>query len=535
MIERARVSATAGGTPTQAAGTGRRWAILAIGAVVLAAGRWLGQVPASATAIVIALGVAAAAQLALPSILRRAESVAIYIAGLFDVALVALIATLYGWGGLSVLYFLILLPTVVTPRPGMTYLLVAAASGSLVASRFLHRWWFSQSDTGRVAEVAVEAAVFLVVALILCGAAGTQAERIRRARDIMAAAAAGDLGARTPVSGSAGLGPLEAALNRFLDTISTMTGQCAEKLRELSAVADRSTKTAERMLEVSREMADVTATLSRDVSDQRELSETGRTDSRTAAEAAQGLQARAESLAGDTEQLVTAAAHGRDQVARASEILVTVGEEVRTTAVRIRDLTMLSDRIGTFVQAIGKIARQTRLLALNAAIEAARAEEHGEGFASVAEEVRLLAAQAARSAQEAAEVVAAVRAGVEAAAAAMTSGEQRVRGVGQVAGEATRALEAIHAGAADAAKRVAVVATDSREQARQMATLHGRLQQTTDLSARASAMAGEAAVAVAQQIQAVDAMTRASREAAELVEQLQATLRMFEASSPRPS
>src|SRR5207237_10133777 len=88
---------------------------------------------------------------------------------------------------------------------------------------------------------------------------------------------------------------------------------------------------------------------------------------------------------------VAAAERGRERVARASQTLRTVGEEVRATASTVAGLSGMSERIGVFAQTIARIARQTHLLALNAAIEAARAEEHGEGFAVVAGEVRSVA------------------------------------------------------------------------------------------------------------------------------------------------
>jgi len=80
---------------------------------------------------------------------------------------------------------------------------------------------------------------------------------------------------------------------------------------------------------------------------------------------------------------------------------------------RIGELEIQSRQIGDIVQAVVMIADQTNLLALNAAIEAARAGEHGRGFAVVADEVRNLAEISERSARDIRGVVDEIRSGIE--------------------------------------------------------------------------------------------------------------------------
>ena len=134
---------------------------------------------------------------------------------------------------------------------------------------------------------------------------------------------------------------------------------------------------------------------------------------------------------------------GQEVVDKAINEVNLIAETVETVLGFVKDLGTQSERIGDIVIAINDIADQTNLLALNAAIEAARAGEHGRGFAVVADEVKKLAERTSASTTEISDMINTIRTGVGRTVESMDLAKDKVVAGVEFSSQASAALEKI--------------------------------------------------------------------------------------------
>lgn len=218
---------------------------------------------------------------------------------------------------------------------------------------------------------------------------------------------------------------------------------------------------------------------------------------------------------------------GGEYVGKTTQQMHAINESVNESSEAIRSLGKRSQEIGEITKVITEIANQTNLLALNAAIEAARAGEHGKGFAVVADEVRKLAEQSQQSSQQISELINEIQVEMTRSNESINQVKSDVEEGLTIVGKTEESFEVILVSLDQVGMQIDDMAATAEQMSASAQEVSANVASSTSMSRDSSANSQTVAAATEEQLASMEEISSASNNLSEMAMNLQELVSKF--------
>lgn len=384
----------------------------------------------------------------------------------------------------------------------------------------------------QAAQASIVAIILAIVSILVFTLVSLLISRfitkpLRNIQSLMSEAEKGNLTVSGHYHSRDELGQLTNSFNKMTDGIRTVIRQVSETAEQVAASSEQLHANAEETSKatelIARTMEGMAAGSDQQLQQVSRTSETVNELSNSVQQIAVNAQQVSATAADASEK----AAAGNKSIHEAVSQMQSIHSTVNGLSVVIQGLGQRSGDIEQIIESITSIAAQTNLLALNAAIEAARAGEHGRGFAVVADEVRKLAEESARSANQIGSLIAAIQTDTDSAIQSMESATTEVSQGIHVINTAGGAFDEINYSISSVTSQIQEVSAAVQKMAAGTGQIVQYMSVINDISETASASTQNVSAASEQQMASMEEIASSAESLSEMATELQRLTQQF--------
>lgn len=381
-------------------------------------------------------------------------------------------------------------------------------------------------------EILIFVTGIVVIALIILVTLSILISRmivrpIKEVRGLLMEAENGDFTVKGNYESKDEIGELTASFNNMTNSLQAVFSTVQDSSQQVASASEQLSASAEQNSNASEHITLTVQELAVGSDKQMDTVENSSRVIRDITDHTKTISNHTEKMTRDVLHASTLSTEGNKAIQKVNVQMNSIYENVNSLSKAVKRLNDRSHEIGNITNVITGISTQTNLLALNAAIEAARAGEHGKGFAVVADEVRKLAEESTNSTEQIANLIELIQNDTNVTLETMEKAAEEVQSGLNVVNVAGSSFEKIEHAVSGVVSQIEEISESLKKLSNGTISVNDSIKNVSNVAQESSMITQNISAATEEQLASMEEITSSSLALAKLADDLQVIINQF--------